>query len=72
MRRVLGVVVSLVGAFFAVGGVITTTGLGKDADMSRSGMVEVGLAFAVFGLFLLALGWSLFKTRPGSDPGHGR
>jgi hypothetical protein len=64
------VAVSAVGAFFVVGGLITTTGWGKDADLSRSGMVIVGLAFAAFGLFLFALGWSLFKTCPGTVPGR--
>ncbi len=62
MRRAVGIVVLLVGLFLVADGVTVGTGTGwaSDIDLDRAGMIEVGLAFAVLGLSLTAIGLVLF------------
>ncbi len=60
MKRALGTILILIGLFFGVGGVVSIF-WGNDADLSRSGMVEIGLAYTAFGLVLSVGGWKLIR-----------
>jgi hypothetical protein len=60
MKRLLGTVLILIGLFFGVGGIISMVWR-NDADLSRSGMVAVGLAYTALGLVMSFGGWRLFR-----------
>jgi uncharacterized membrane protein YeaQ/YmgE (transglycosylase-associated protein family) len=59
MRRVLGVILVLIGLFFGFVGVATTTF--GDIDLSTSGKVYVGFIYAVIGAVFLVPGVALVR-----------
>ncbi len=63
MRRALGIILALIGLFLFLDGVTVAAGIGwgNDVDLSTGGKTEVGLAFGVFGLTVIAAGWALVR-----------
>jgi formate/nitrite transporter FocA (FNT family) len=58
--KVAGAILIVGGLFFGIGGVISIV-WGNDADLSHSGMVEIGLAYFALGLVLTIGGSALWR-----------
>ncbi len=65
MRRVFGIILALIGLFFVLDGVTVAAGIGwgGEIDLDTSGKLQVGAAFGIFGLALVAGGWALANRR---------
>jgi uncharacterized membrane protein YhaH (DUF805 family) len=61
MRRAIGVILVLIGAFFIVVGVLTPAF--GEIDLSTSGKVYVGFIYAVIGVVFLVPGVALLRRR---------
>jgi len=61
MKRALGVLLLLFGAFLVVGGILTTV---RDPyDTGRNTLVVIGVLYAGLGVGLSALGWRMSRRR---------
>jgi hypothetical protein len=65
MRRFFVIILALCGLFFVLDATTVAFGIGwgGDVDLDTAGKIEVGVAFAAFGLFLGAGSWMLLHRR---------
>jgi len=63
VTRALGAAVSVLGVLLLAEAITVATGLGwgGDVDVDRTGRIELGLAFGVVAVFLLAGARALFR-----------
>jgi hypothetical protein len=62
--RASGYVLVLIGVVLVAGGVVTLAGSGRDAyDVSRSGLIAIGLSYAALGVLLSFYGFAFIRRR---------
>jgi hypothetical protein len=65
MRRFFAIILALCGLFSVLDSMTVALGIGwgGHVDLDTAGKIEVGVAFAAFGLFLGAGSWMPLRTR---------